>query len=120
MDASAAGTAGGSCARGERGIFGAGRNAPRCHSFAMIEVMEVVMRLLFVSGAVALAFIVQVATEAQAREYPWCARYDWTTYNCGFVSLRQCLATISGVGGRCEPNRRYVGEPVRRHKRPRY
>jgi hypothetical protein len=45
---------------------------------------------------------------AQAREYPWCARYDWTTRNCGFVSYQQCLATISGIGGWCEPNPRYV------------
>ena len=45
---------------------------------------------------------------AQAREYPWCARYDWTTRNCGFVSFQQCLATIQGAGGRCEPNPRYV------------
>lgn len=49
---------------------------------------------------------------AQAREYPWCARYDWSTYNCGFVSFQQCLATISGIGGRCEPNPRYVPPPV--------
>ncbi len=45
---------------------------------------------------------------AAAPEYPWCARYDWTTANCGFVSFQQCLATISGIGGRCEPNPRYV------------
>jgi hypothetical protein len=51
---------------------------------------------------------------AQAREYPWCARYDWTTRNCGFVSLQQCLATISGIGGRCEPNPLYVPQGNRR------
>ena len=78
------------------------------------------MRVLIISGAVALAFIVQAGAPAQAREYPWCARYDWTTYNCGFVSFRQCLATVGGIGGGCQPNPRYVGEPVRRHKRPRY
>jgi hypothetical protein len=49
-----------------------------------------------------------------AREYPWCARYDWTTTNCGFVSFQQCLATISGIGGRCEPNPRYVPPQQRR------
>jgi hypothetical protein len=55
---------------------------------------------------------------AQAREYPWCARYDWTTSNCGFVSFEQCLATIRGIGGRCEPNPRYAGPPPRQKKRP--
>jgi hypothetical protein len=77
------------------------------------------MRLFIVFGAVAVALIAQAGVQAEAREYPWCARYDWTTYNCGFVSFRQCLATISGIGGRCEPNPRYVGEPVRRYKKPR-
>lgn len=53
---------------------------------------------------------------AQAREYPWCARYDWTTRNCGFVSFQQCLATISGIGGRCEPNPFYQAPPPRKRK----
>jgi hypothetical protein len=26
---------------------------------------------------------------AKAQEYPWCARYDWTTSNCGFVSFQE-------------------------------
>jgi hypothetical protein len=73
---------------------------------------------LFACG-LALAAILQMDGTAQAREYPWCARYDWTTYNCGFVSFNQCLATTSGVGGRCEPNPRFVpGQP--RKKKARY
>jgi hypothetical protein len=46
---------------------------------------------------------------AQAAEvvYPWCAYYGRTTRNCGFVSFRQCLATIQGIGGSCEMNPRY-------------
>jgi hypothetical protein len=60
------------------------------------------------------------------RVYPWCAYYDAYTYNCGFISLQQCLATTSGVGGACRPNP--YGAPVaadaprRRHKQaaPRY
>ncbi|MES1155660.1 MAG: DUF3551 domain-containing protein [Pseudorhodoplanes sp.] len=76
------------------------------------------MRPILIASVIAIAAIVQ-AGSAQAREYPWCARYDWTTYNCGFVSLNQCLATTSGVGGRCEPNPRYAGEP-RAKKRYRY
>lgn len=36
--------------------------------------------------------------------YPWCAYYDFSTYNCGFTSQRQCLATISGAGGWCRRN----------------
>lgn len=78
------------------------------------------MRHALIVSAFAFVAIVQSGGTAQAREYPWCARYDWTTSNCGFVSYNQCLATISGVGGRCEPNPRFAyGEP-RRKKRYRY
>jgi hypothetical protein len=66
------------------------------------------MRFILSSLAVALAVLIAADQSAEAREYPWCARYDWTTTNCGFVSFQQCLATISGIGGRCEPNPRYV------------
>lgn len=37
-------------------------------------------------------------------DYPWCAAYSYRTKNCGFMTFQQCLATISGVGGSCEPN----------------
>jgi hypothetical protein len=70
----------------------------------------------FVSvGAVALALLF-ITAPAQAREYPWCARYDWTTRNCGFVSFQQCLATVHGIRGVCEVNPRYRGEPARNRK----
>jgi len=75
------------------------------------------MRRILIACAFAVAAIVQTGGTAQAREYPWCARYDWTTYNCGFVSFEQCLATISGVGGRCEQNPRYVASAPRPKKR---
>ena len=81
------------------------------------------MRLLaiFAITAAALSLAAQ-ATPAQAREYPWCARYDVWTMNCGFATIQQCLATISGVGGICTPNPRAVAtgdERPRRHKRVR-
>jgi len=40
--------------------------------------------------------------------------------NCGFMTLEQCRAAVSGTGGFCEPNPFYKGpEPVpsRRHRR---
>ena len=76
------------------------------------------MRRILILAAVALAPALLTAqpAAAQMREYPWCARYDCTTTNCGFVSLRQCLATISGIGGRCEPNPRYQA-PRKRQRR---
>ena len=76
---------------------------------------------IFAITAAALSLTVQ-ATPAQAREYPWCARYDPWTMSCGFTTFQQCLATISGVGGICTPNPRAVAtgdERPRRHKRAR-
>lgn len=75
------------------------------------------MRRIAVSALLAMPLWL-AAAPATAREYPWCARYDWTTSNCGFVSFQQCLATISGIGGRCEPNPRYAPpQRQQRHKR---
>ena len=50
-------------------------------------------------------------TGAQAQDYPWCAYYstgDGNSTNCGFVTREQCMASVSGVGGQCEPNNFYV------------
>jgi Protein of unknown function (DUF3551) len=52
-----------------------------------------------------------IGTRAQAQNYPWCAYYstgDGNGTNCGFVTREQCLATVSGIGGHCEPNNLYV------------
>lgn len=71
-----------------------------------------------IAAAVSATFFVG---PANADPYKWCAVYggrgggDGT--NCGFVTLEQCRATISGIGGSCEENPRYTGRadaPVRR------
>jgi Protein of unknown function (DUF3551) len=56
---------------------------------------------------------------AQAQNYPWCAIYDVgdATYNCGFVSREQCMATVRGIGGFCNANTLYVPPAV--HAMPR-
>ena len=52
---------------------------------------------------------------AQADSYKWCAVLNMgdATYNCGFVTLEQCRATVSGGGGFCELNQFY-NEPGRK------
>lgn len=44
-------------------------------------------------------------SEEAAITYPWCASnpMDLGT-NCGFVSLEQCRASITALGGQCYPN----------------
>lgn len=75
------------------------------------------MRYIPTAGVI-VAGLSFLSGTAQAREYPWCARYDWSTYNCGFVSFEQCLATVRGIGGICERNPRYAGPPPRQKTRP--
>jgi hypothetical protein len=60
----------------------------------------------------ALALLVMIAAgstfePAQADQYKWCAAYGGSeegSYNCYFVTLQQCQAAVSGVGGFCMPS----------------
>ena len=59
--------------------------------------------------AVAMAAAATVTQPAGAIEYPWCAQYGGGEYggggtNCGFSTIEQCRATISGMGGFCQLN----------------
>jgi Protein of unknown function (DUF3551) len=53
-------------------------------------------------GACALMLLAGV-TDARAQG-AWCVFYDASTYNCGFSTYQQCLATSRGSGGYCRPN----------------
>src|SRR5674536_316715 len=54
-------------------------------------------------AAVAIAAMAALARPAAAIEYPWCAQYsggeDGGGRNCGFSTIEQCMATVSGIGG---------------------
>lgn len=69
----------------------------------------------FVFGATSFA-----ATPARAEiQYPWCAEYggnDANATNCGFSTLAQCRATISGMGGSCYENPLYTAAATRPKK----
>jgi uncharacterized protein DUF3551 len=58
---------------------------------------------------------------AQADPYRWCADYAYGglsgAKNCYFLTLEQCRATVSGVGGTCVPNPFYTG-PVNEWQQP--
>ena len=88
------------------------------------------MRLI--KTKLALAVLTGVITSAafdaaKADPYKWCAIYSGGrggASNCYFVTLQQCQATVSGIGGFCTPNQFYDGRPegsgppVARQKRP--
>jgi len=72
-----------------------------------------------------LFLLVGLATTSAVRAapydpYPWCAVYGGSfsgSSNCGFKTLQQCMATVSGIGGSCQPNQFYnPGRSGRRAK----
>jgi hypothetical protein len=68
------------------------------------------MRCIALIGIAAIASLLALATPARAEiEYPRCAQYGGGDDNCGFVSYEQCMETIRGMGGSCEPNLFYPG-----------
>jgi len=71
------------------------------------------MRYIVVIGIAAIASLTALATPARSEiEYPWCAQYSGRGgggRNCGFSTIEQCRATVSGIGGFCEPNLFYPG-----------
>ena len=74
--------------------------------------------------AVLATLVVMSPSLAHADPYKWCAQYgggsdDGGGMNCGFVTLEQCRATVSGMGGFCEPNQFYTGPDEKPAKRAR-
>jgi polyisoprenoid-binding protein YceI len=71
---------------------------------------------LFAAAFVAAA----IGTPAHAQNYPWCAFYTgpFQATKFGFSTYQQCMATISGIGGYCQPNTMYV-PPGRRTRQQR-
>jgi hypothetical protein len=62
-----------------------------------------------------------IPSAGHADPYKWCAQYSGRGgggRNCGFVTFQQCLDTVRGIGGFCEPNTFYTG-PERRSPPPR-
>ena len=50
-----------------------------------------------------------IGTRAEAQNYPWCADYaGFGSQNCGFTTIQQCQAALSGNGGFCNANTQYV------------
>jgi hypothetical protein len=67
-------------------------------------------------GGAALLFLIG-GTGSGAQAAPWCAFYDASTYNCGFHTFEQCLATVRGAGGWCA-GRIFSKAPATQNARP--
>jgi hypothetical protein len=72
------------------------------------------MRLM---PAVLFAILLAAAGDtARADPYRWCSVYssgeEGGSSNCYFMTLEQCRANVSGIGGFCTPNPFYDGRPI--------
>ena len=72
-------------------------------------------------AALGVCLCVPLIGSVKAEAAAWCAYYDAYTYNCGFRTLEQCRATISGESRAwCSPNPRGgYEEPRQPGRRPR-
>jgi hypothetical protein len=60
------------------------------------------MRVILIVLSILVAFAMR--SHAVAQTYPWCANYSKGCTTCSFVTLAQCMADVSGIGGFCERN----------------
>jgi hypothetical protein len=69
-------------------------------------------------AAVSVIFLFSLVGPAAADPYKWCAAYRNGSNNCGFTTIEQCRATVSGIGGSCVPNQFYTGSDKTSAQRP--
>ena len=64
------------------------------------------MQKTFLALAALISAVLLHTGSVHADGYPWCAQYNTVAggQNCGFSTLQQCRASVSGVGGFCVPN----------------
>jgi hypothetical protein len=77
------------------------------------------MRLILATLLAFAAFVSATVESANADPYRWCAHYsgELSASNCWFMTIEQCRATVSGVGGYCGPNPFYDGRPIGQEQR---
>lgn len=80
-------------------------------SATIIDAGEQMKFPLFLISFIAAAVL--SVSAAQAQNYPWCSMVDLgdEILNCGFDSLEQCKASLSGGGDTCIQNNTYKPPP---------
>jgi hypothetical protein len=96
----------------------------------LFAIRRLAMRFRAKVSVAALAIMPVLLTQTPATALPcdntrWCAQYGGSAgggTNCGFFTIEQCRATVSGIGGFCVPNQFYnpCGSAGRRSSRHRY
>jgi hypothetical protein len=83
------------------------------------ETMRIGLIIATVAGT-SVAALNLSASVARAEVYPFCAVAGGSPgyQNCDYPSFGACMAAVSGVGGFCQPNPRFVGYSDPRDDRP--
>src|SRR3954471_13295123 len=74
--------------------------------------------------AIATLFLIAASatTPAKADPYRWCAQYGGFggggVESCYYLTLEQCRASVSGIGGFCRESPWYDGRPVSTDEQP--
>jgi hypothetical protein len=74
---------------------------------ATILIWRLSMRTLILALALGCAAFAMPSAPAAAQTLhyaPWCSQIPENNTECTFISERQCLETVAGNGGYCEPN----------------
>jgi hypothetical protein len=79
----------------------------------MIKPAVVVLAVLAVSAAP------RAAEAGGGPGYPWCAHFSTGLNECSFFNWEQCMVSLRGIGGTCDPNLRFRGylPPQRKYVR---
>jgi Protein of unknown function (DUF3551) len=72
-------------------------------------------RTLLCAAGLAALLVLFASVAASAQEHAWCAEYsEYGARNCGFDSLDQCRAALTGNGGHCLRNSFYAAAEAHR------
>ena len=82
------------------------------------------IKTAYISASLLIAVALAAVSNPAAAEiiYPWCAVYSEKSVgatNCGFSTLAQCRATLSGLGGICVQNPAYTRSTSQPQSKPR-
>jgi Protein of unknown function (DUF3551) len=97
---------------------------PMANLYRSFRTRGTAMRFALAFAAIATFATFDAASPVSAQG-AWCAQYSGShggATNCGFYTLEQCRAAVSGVGGECSPSpyAYYPGQPIPRKLRRLY
>jgi hypothetical protein len=76
------------------------------------------LRSILVAAVAAAGVLMPGGARAEGTYWPWCIDYRDSSYNCGFATFEQCLATAIRLRGLCRENPLGPPRPAQSSRRP--